>query len=110
MNDAVLAEILAGTAAQVQITPPRVPGDAPYRRQFLYNFIYSNNQMGDQSAAKLSELNSDLIEIKLNNVKINHSALYSIVDSFRLQASSPFMMKLALTNVNLSDETLFNSL
>ena len=71
MSDESLAEILAGTAAQVKYVLK--PGDdKPQRRQFLYNIVYSNNQIGLKSLEQLKLVSTDIIEMRLNNCAISH--------------------------------------
>ena len=52
MSDEVLAEILAGAAAQIQPAYSINKFIKP-KRQFLWSFVYTNNQFGPKSFEQL---------------------------------------------------------
>lgn len=98
MTDEVLCEILGGALEQVT-------DDGSKRRQYLYNFVYSNNSFGEKSLEKLLQLTPDLIEMRLNNVNvgISHTIMDKLTEHFGEYEAAPYIMKLAFSNMVLND-------
>ena len=104
MSDEVLAEILAGAAAQVS-EKQRVNGVTQPRRQYLWSFVYTNNTFGIKSLEALKPFAEDLLELRMNNVGFDalSNLLFQLTEYFSFSDHSPHLMKFALNNVKLAE-------
>lgn len=110
MTDDVLAPILDGIAGQTLIDDATDETIHP-----LFSFVYSNNQIGPKSLERLPLIQGNLLDLKLNNVKFWDSdggfqALGRFVDFFARAEHAPYLMKLTLSNIDLSSHEVVESL
>lgn len=112
MTDDVFAELLAGATNQVKYVVTPGCDKPPQRRQFLYTIVYSNNQFGPLALKQLQNVSSDLIDVRLNNCQVlgHRSTLTELNEHLALRDTSPYLMKLALTNLDLSSDMVFESI
>ena len=117
MSDQALAYILEGVKnqiSQVNVTVVKNKKEETkvVNQQHLHNFIYANNQFGEKSLEQLLELANDLCEIRLNNIQVsfNSTIMGDLLDHMVNYSASPYLMKLALTNVNLNDDRTVGNL
>lgn len=109
MTDEVLENILAGVLAQ---RPGRIEEERACREGYkkpagnFYTFVYQHNTLGRRGIEKLRELGKDLLELRLSRVELEQDCLPLIMDVLLEPGRAQFLMKLALTQMNLNDAAI----
>lgn len=86
------------------VVKPKNP-KPPVKPWNFYGIIYSNNSMGLRCLNTFKDMATDLIEFRLNNIRFSQrtQVLERLTDILISPTMSPFLMKLSLSNVNLSE-------
>ena len=109
LTDEGLEQILLGAANQIKHKSSQ---GRTVTKQYLHSLVVSNSCFGPRSLSSLRALGEDILELKLNNIRptqgFSHSLLTELL--YDLSKSYPFLFKLSITNINLSNESVVEAI
>lgn len=107
LNDEVFSHILDGACRQAK--DEASCNGMVMRNQHLVALTYSNNEIGESSVEKLSELLPQMVDLRLNKVRFTQASLFEqLLDN--VHAHGKTLMTLRLSQVDLNNQRILDLL